>query len=730
MLFLALGMFTVGLGLTYGPQAAWYSEIFPASIRFSGVSISYALGAILGGAFAPTIATALVQATGTSSVGFGLPAGHDRDLHRSPCWCSATARASTWASTTRPSRKSAPRSSTSAAASPPTTPSRRPPKCPPVIPTRPAGRSGPFWSAPASWGFPGQRQLLQAFQLVSSPKSRVLHPKTSHRVRARTTLRVFVRLAGRCARPTRCGVPPWKPTTPCSPRSPRWPAKPGPSLTRPPGQPVGEAPVHTVEDLEAAIAAAAAAQPAWAALGHDARSAALLKAADAVERSAEELAQLLSREQGKPLNGPNARFEVGACAAWLRATAGTPLDPRNRRGRRRNPRRAALPAHRRRRRDRPVELAHDDHHLADRPGPADGQHRRGQALRIHAAVRPGPGRGPQRGTPRRTCSRSSPAAARSAPALAEHPDVGKVMFTGSTATGKAIIKSSADTVKRLTLELGGNDAGIVLPDADPKAIAEGLFWGAFINTGQTCAALKRLYVHDRHLRRRLRGTHRGRRGHAHGRRPGREERAGPAAEPGRSTTSSPGSSTPPATPAPGSCSAATPTPTSPATSTPTTLVADIDNDNPLVAEEQFGPALPIIRYSTVDEAVAMANAPRRRARRLGLVLRPGRRPRGRRPARGRHRLDQHARRRGPPMIPFGGAKQSGYGLEFGVEGLKAARRSPGHQRLTLHLAGATAQRLRARVRAAGSCGGTGRCRRSGPATPARTSAVPGPAPRR
>src|SRR5690606_8404671 len=80
--------------------------------------------------------------------------------------------------------------------------------------------------------------------------------------------------------------------------------------------------------------------------------------------------------------------------------------------------------------------------------------------------------------------------------LAAHPDVAKVMFTGSTATGKAIIRSSADTVKRLTLELGGNDAGIVLPDADPRAIAEGLFWGAFINTGQTCAALKRLYVHE------------------------------------------------------------------------------------------------------------------------------------------------------------------------------------------------------------------------------------------
>jgi MFS family permease len=65
-LFLGLAILTVGLGFTYGPQSALYSELFPASIRFSGVSISYAIGAILGGAFAPTIATALVQATGTT----------------------------------------------------------------------------------------------------------------------------------------------------------------------------------------------------------------------------------------------------------------------------------------------------------------------------------------------------------------------------------------------------------------------------------------------------------------------------------------------------------------------------------------------------------------------------------------------------------------------------------------------------------------------------------------
>lgn len=73
LLYLAFALFSVGLGLSYGPQAALYSEMFPASVRFSGVSISYALGAILGGAFAPMIATALVQATGgTTAVSFYL----------------------------------------------------------------------------------------------------------------------------------------------------------------------------------------------------------------------------------------------------------------------------------------------------------------------------------------------------------------------------------------------------------------------------------------------------------------------------------------------------------------------------------------------------------------------------------------------------------------------------------------------------------------------------------
>ncbi|MBS1675677.1 MAG: MHS family MFS transporter [Actinobacteria bacterium] len=66
-LYVALLLISIGLGLTYGPLAAWYAEIFPASIRFSGVSITYAIGAVLGGAFAPMIAQMLLGATGTTA---------------------------------------------------------------------------------------------------------------------------------------------------------------------------------------------------------------------------------------------------------------------------------------------------------------------------------------------------------------------------------------------------------------------------------------------------------------------------------------------------------------------------------------------------------------------------------------------------------------------------------------------------------------------------------------
>ena len=434
------------------------------------------------------------------------------------------------------------------------------------------------------------------------------------------------------------------------------------------GEAVGQAPVHTVEDLEAAIAAATAAQPAWAGLGHDARSAALLRAADAVERSAEELARLLSREQGKPLNGPNARFEVGACAAWLRVAATTPLDP-----------------------ETVVDDGETRAELHYRPigvvgaiGPWNWPMmitvwQLAPALRMGNAVVIKP----SEYTPlsvlalAKVLNEELPEGLLSVvsggrdvgEALAGHPAIGKIMFTGSTATGKAIIKSSADTVKRLTLELGGNDAGIVLPDADPRAIAEGLFWGAFINTGQTCAALKRLYVHTDiydavcdELTAVAAAMPMG---------VGLDENnvLGPLQNKqqydivARLVEAARGSGA-------RILLGGNPDANQAGHFYPATLVADIDNTNPLVAEEQFGPALPIVRYGTVDEAVTMANAldvglgasvwsaDTAEARKVAARLEAG-----------TVWINKHGAV--DPRIPFGGAKQSGYGLEFGVEGLKA-----------------------------------------------------------
>ncbi|WP_343932262.1 aldehyde dehydrogenase family protein, partial [Nesterenkonia lutea] len=191
-------------------------------------------------------------------------------------------------------------------------------------------------------------------------------------------------------------------------------------------------------------------------------------------------------------------------------------------------------------------------------------------------------------------------------ALTEHPDIAKIMFTGSVTTGKAIIKTAADTMKRMTMELGGNDAGIVLDDADPKAIAEDLFWGAFINTGQTCAALKRLYVPDSIYDEVCQALT-----EVAAKMPmgiGLEEHnvLGPLQNAKQreivarlvDAATDSGARV---------LIGADPDDAAPGFFYPTTLVADIDPQNPLVTEEQFGPALPIIRYTSLDQAIAWAN---------------------------------------------------------------------------------------------------------------------------
>ena len=433
------------------------------------------------------------------------------------------------------------------------------------------------------------------------------------------------------------------------------------------GELVGRAPEHTTQDLEAAVAAARAAQPGWSVRGHAARSEYLNQAADAVEANAEALAELLSREQGKPLNGPNARFEVGACAAWLRTTAASELEPE--------------------------VLVDDDGGRAElhyRPlgvvgaiGPWNwpmmiGVWQLAPALRMGNTVVMKP-------------SSSTPLSVLAlvhvlntalpndvlhvisgdrtvGNLLVEHPGIAKIMFTGSTAAGKAIIRNSADTVKRLTMELGGNDAGIVLPDADPQAIAQDLFWGAFINTGQTCAALKRLYVHEDIYEDVVSALTETAKAMPMGVGLDENNVLGPLQNKAQldivanlvQAAKDSGARI---------VLGGNPEQGQPGYFYPTTLVADIDNDNPLVAEEQFGPALPIVKYSSVDEAIEMANAldvglgasvwssDKDKAREVAARIQAG-----------TVWINKHGAV--DPRVPFGGAKQSGYGLEFGVEGLK------------------------------------------------------------
>ncbi|RUM22929.1 aldehyde dehydrogenase family protein [Rhizobium vallis] len=432
------------------------------------------------------------------------------------------------------------------------------------------------------------------------------------------------------------------------------------------GDVVGGMPLATVQDLDAAVAAATAAFEGWRAKSSAERADACRAIAAKIEENSEELARLLTLEQGKPLNGLGSRFEIGGAVAWTRHTAEIEL---------------------------PVEV------LQDTPEGRVELHRKPVGVvgsitpwnypvmiacwHVIPAIRTG----------NTVVIKPSPMTPLSTIRLVElmnevlppgvinivtgendigaaistHAGIAKLTFTGSTATGKKVMASAIDTLKRLTLELGGNDAGIVLPDADPKEIAEGLFWGAFINNGQTCACLKRLYVHDsiydavcEHLAAYAAGIVVG---------DGLSEQSilGPVqnrmqfdivssyvedarAKGGRILTG-------------GTAYAGA------GYFYPVTLVADVDHGCKLVDHEQFGPALPIIRYTDLADVIAKANdnpaglggsvwgRDIAKAKQVASQLECG-----------SVWINKHGAIQ--PNAPFGGVKQSGIGVEFGAEGLK------------------------------------------------------------
>lgn len=250
--------------------------------------------------------------------------------------------------------------------------------------------------------------------------------------------------------------------------------------------------------------------------------------------------------------------------------------------------------------------------------------------------------------------------------LTEHLDIAKVSFTGSTATGKKVMSSGSVNLKRLTLELGGNDVAIVLPGTDYEALIPELFWAAYGNSGQWCMAVKRLYVHssihqdfvDKFV------EYAAKQKVGDGINP--ETDLGPIQNTMQyeklldmfADIRSNGYSVPLGGEIDESLSG---------NFVPVTVVDNPPDDSRIVSEEPFGPVLPILSFDTVDEVVACANDTQ-----FGLGGSVWGEPREAATVAARletgtvwvneihiHGID----------IPFGGHKQSGMGVENGVEGL-------------------------------------------------------------
>ncbi|MGE0409601.1 MAG: aldehyde dehydrogenase family protein, partial [Amphiplicatus sp.] len=254
-------------------------------------------------------------------------------------------------------------------------------------------------------------------------------------------------------------------------------------------------------------------------------------------------------------------------------------------------------------------------------------------------------------------------------AMCEHPNIAKINFTGSVPTGKHVMQSAAPTLKRLTLELGGNDAAIVLDDVDIAEIAPRLFFGAFGLAGQVCMAIKRLYVqealYEPLVERMSRLAEQAKLGD------GFEEgvEIGPLQNKGQfeevleiieETRQVPGAR----------ITAGGYALNRPGYFIAPTVVADIHEGTRLVDEEPFGPILPILSFKTVDEAVARANASRfglggsvwtrdvKRGAEIAARLEAG-----------FTWVNHHV---GTTRdLPFGGMKESGIGRNGGAIGVKS-----------------------------------------------------------
>ncbi|WP_158883766.1 aldehyde dehydrogenase family protein [Amycolatopsis anabasis] len=423
-----------------------------------------------------------------------------------------------------------------------------------------------------------------------------------------------------------------------------------------------EVPVCSPAELDRTAGAAAAAAPGWARLSLQDRRKALLACGRTLAAHRDELAGLLTREQGKPLRG--ALGEIGLAADWFGHTAELGLEPErlvDEPGAEITLERvphgvvAALapfnfPIILAVTKLAPALLAGNTAILKPSPLTPLSSLRMVELLRevlppgVLAAVTGGAGPGA---------------------ALCAHPAVRLISFTGSIPVGREIARHAAAEFKRVVLELGGNDPAIVLPGADVDGIADALFDRALENSGQFCAAIKRIYVSHAQradlvdaLAARARNTVVG---------PGAEPATdlGPLA--GRAQRDRVHELVTEARRAGARVVTGGRLPAGPGYFYPPTVVTDLPEGTRLETTEQFGPVIPVLGYSTVDEAVARANATE-----FGLgasVWGDERNARGVADALdcGTVWINTHGDLR--PTVPFGGARCSGTGVEYGYWGL-------------------------------------------------------------
>jgi acyl-CoA reductase-like NAD-dependent aldehyde dehydrogenase len=253
-------------------------------------------------------------------------------------------------------------------------------------------------------------------------------------------------------------------------------------------------------------------------------------------------------------------------------------------------------------------------------------------------------------------------------AMTEHPAVDKISFTGSVATGKKVLASAASTLKRVTLELGGNDAAIVLDDVDPKSVAKKIFFASFVNSGQVCMAIKRIYAHERIYDALCAALVAEANKAKVGNGLDADTELGPLQNKMQydkvvrliADTKKAGAR----------FLAGGEIPAGPGYFLPPTLVTDVADDSRIVQEEQFGPIVPILRFSDVEDALRRANDTRyglsgsvwtkdlARGAELAARLEVG-----------TAWVNQH--RTTSAFVPFGGAKESGLGRQYSALGLKS-----------------------------------------------------------